>query len=199
MSNKEIFQRMANKYDNEERELLANKITNELKIQIKDWENKSVLDYGGGTGLVSLPLANDVKHLTISDISENMLDVVQSKIDKNSYKNVSTKHIDYLNQKDSEKYDVIIVSLVLLHIKETKKIIDALISHLKPQGTLLIVDFIKNENVYHEKVHNGFVIQNLEDIIKVSGGKEVTSHEFYTADNLFMKERATLFLTAATI
>lgn len=55
--------------------------------------------------------------------------------------------------------DYIVVSQVLLHIKEY-------VSLLKPDGYLVIIDFDKNENISSDKVHNGFVHKGVRRSIR---------------------------------
>ncbi len=55
------------------------------------------------------------------------------------------------------KADIVLMSLVLLHIPDTKKILQELFNILNDGGKLMIVDFDKNDHISHPKVHNGFV------------------------------------------
>jgi len=49
-----VFEQMAKRYDTEARIQLANVITEEVKNKLQDSQSKSLIDYGSGTGLVSL-------------------------------------------------------------------------------------------------------------------------------------------------
>lgn len=51
-----VFEQMANRYDTEERIELAKKIVKEVRLELQNCKSKSLIDYGSGTGLVSLQL-----------------------------------------------------------------------------------------------------------------------------------------------
>ena len=78
---KNIFDSIANHYDSPDRQALAKIIREELATYLpRDSHQKVLLDYGGGTGLVSLPLAERFKELIIADASETMLKMAEEKI-----------------------------------------------------------------------------------------------------------------------
>jgi hypothetical protein len=49
-----VFEEMAKRYDTEERIVLAKVIVKEVKTELQNCQLKSLIDYGSGTGLVSL-------------------------------------------------------------------------------------------------------------------------------------------------
>src|SRR5699024_10809852 len=52
------FEQMAKRYDTEDRIALAKVITKEVKFELQNSKSKSLLDYGSGTGLISLELSD---------------------------------------------------------------------------------------------------------------------------------------------
>src|SRR5690625_3095544 len=74
------FEQMAKKYDTEERIELAKSITKEVKPELQNSNSKSLLDFGGGTGLISLELSDLVDSVLLVDSSEQMLDIAETKI-----------------------------------------------------------------------------------------------------------------------
>ncbi len=78
----EIFNAMAAKYDTPERIALAQLVTQTLEPYFKDNQHQTLIDIGGGTGLVSLPLAAYVQHLAIWDTAPNMIEVSEKKINQ---------------------------------------------------------------------------------------------------------------------
>jgi ubiquinone/menaquinone biosynthesis C-methylase UbiE len=75
----EIFNAMAAKYDTPERIALAQLVTQTLEPYFKDNQHQTLIDIGGGTGLVSLPLAAYVQHLAIWDTAPGMIEVSEKK------------------------------------------------------------------------------------------------------------------------
>ena len=56
--------------------------------QIDLLSDKEILDFGGGTGLLALPLAKQAKSVTLVDISEKMLEQARLKAEQQDIKNI---------------------------------------------------------------------------------------------------------------
>lgn len=191
---KNIFNEMAKKYDNEQRTELANVVASEIRGNINDSADKILLDYGCGTGLVGLQFSADFKKVIFSDISEEMLKVVDSKIEMSNINNAETKGTDFLS---NVKADTIIVSLVLLHVSEYQELIKELSDRLNDQGQLLIVDFDKNEMIQHDKVHNGFTREEMHIALNGAGLNNVEIKTFYHGEKVFMNKDASMFIASS--
>lgn len=189
-----VFDRMAGKYDKEERIALANTIAAEMKKYFPHDANNILLDYGCGTGLIGLQFKDDFKKLIFSDISGEMLKVVDEKIEANKIGNAETKHTEELG---SEEANVIIVSLVMLHVSDYRELIKKLYDILNESGQLLIADFDKNDSIYHEKVHNGFTHDEMESALADAGFKNIDIKTFYHGEKVFMKKDASMFIADA--
>lgn len=194
LMSKNIFNEMAKKYDNEQRTELANVVASEIRGNINDSADKILLDYGCGTGLVGLQFSADFKKVIFSDISEEMLKVVDSKIEMSNINNAETKGTDFLS---NVKADTIIVSLVLLHVSEYQELIKELSDRLNDQGQLLIVDFDKNEMIQHDKVHNGFTREEMHIALNGAGLNNVEIKTFYHGEKVFMNKDASMFIASS--
>ncbi len=95
---------------------LAKIIQDELISQLpSSTKELTFMDYGGGTGLVSLALADRFKQLLLVDSSDAMLTIAEDKIKTSGLTNVSsatfdatTESIDQKNRSKSRSYfDVI--------------------------------------------------------------------------------------------
>ena len=191
-----VFDQIANKYDSPKQQALANVIRQAIEKEWGDQSDKRVLDFGCGTGLISLPLAHQVKELLLVDVSTEMVKVTQEKVTQQQLTNATVWNADFLQQRPTFKVDTILVSLVLLHVPQTEEILACLADMLAEHGQLIIVDFDKNPLVYHERVHNGFEQEQLKQIL----AKNLTiqqSYTFYEGDHLFMNQPATMFLMRA--
>ena len=158
------------------------------------------MDYGGGTGLVSLALADRFKQLLLVDSSDAMLTIAEDKIKTSGLTNVSSATFDAttesIEQKIDQKVDLILMSLVLLHIPDTRLILEKLYHMLTPNGQLLIIDFDHNDAINHPKVHNGFDHEALMALLEQIGFHSTNIHTFHSGKNLFMNQDASLFFAS---
>lgn len=192
-----VFEQMAKRYDTAEREELASIVAEEVKQEIQDSRSKSLIDYGSGTGLVGLALADLVESILLIDSSQQMLEVAQAKISRGNITNAKVLYTDFTKESPELQADIVLVSLVLLHVPDTKKIVQELYDALTEGGKLIIIDFDKNENVMHPKVHNGFVHQELKKLLVEVGFKDVEIRNFYSGKNIFVNEDATMFISTS--
>ncbi|MBC1935928.1 methyltransferase domain-containing protein [Listeria grandensis] len=193
-----IFENIAKKYDNPQRIELANIIANRVKEELADAGDKTLIDYGSGTGLVGLQLAGLVASATLIDAAENMVAIINEKLASHPLQNVSALVSDFTADTIPVKADIILVSLVLLHIPDTKIILEQLYKTLNENGKLIIVDFDKNPQISHPKVHNGFVAAELEELLAQTGFNNATIEVFHHGNNLFMNQDAALFIATSS-
>ena len=55
------FNYRAESFDSPKNQFLADLVNAEIKQQVSELSTKSILDFGGGTGLIALPLAKQAK------------------------------------------------------------------------------------------------------------------------------------------
>ncbi|MFG6147661.1 class I SAM-dependent DNA methyltransferase [Halobacillus sp. B23F22_1] len=192
-----VFEQMAQKYDSEERMELANIIVQEVRQELRDSQTKSLMDYGSGTGLVSLELSDLVESLLLVDSSAQMLEVAQEKISRRNITNAGILHSDFTVDTPERKADIILTSLVLLHIPDTEKILTSLFNRLHKGGKLIIIDFDKNDKINHPSVHNGFSHGELEKVLADVGFKTTITKTFHHGKGIFMKQDASMFISSS--
>lgn len=189
-----VFEQMAKRYDTQERIELANVILEEVKPRLQNSKDKTLLDYGSGTGLIGLELADSVQSVLLVDSAGQMLEVAKAKIAQREITNAQVLNADFTQEVPDVKADIVFMSLVLLHIPDTEKILQNLFSVLNDGGELWIVDFDKNENISHPKVHNGFAHEDLKEKLKEAGFASTEIHTFHHGEKIFMKQDASMFL-----
>jgi len=192
-----VFEQMAKRYDTAERKELAKIVANEVKPEVQDSRSKSLIDYGSGTGLVGLALADLVESILLVDSSQQMLEVAQAKISRGEITNAKVLYTDFTQESPKLQADIVLVSLVLLHVPDTKKILQELYNVLTDGGKLIIIDFDKNERVTHPKVHNGFVHEELKQLLSEVGFKDIEIRNFYSGKNIFVNEDATMLISTS--
>ena len=192
-----VFEQMAKRYDTEERIELAKVVVKEVRPELRNSKSKSLIDYGSGTGLVSLELSDLVDSVLLVDSSEQMLEVAKAKIAHKGITNAKVLYSDFTQETTELKADIVLMSLVLLHIPDTKKILQELFNILNDGGKLIIIDFDKNDKISHPKVHNGFSHEELKKRLSEVGFKSIEIKTFYHGNRIFMNQDASMFISSS--
>lgn len=186
------FNHKAESFDSPKNIFIADLIRQEVEKQIVDFSDKRILDFGGGTGLVTLPLAAQSKSVMLVDISDKMLDQARLKVEKQAIDNVYLLQQDLLTNPLNQLFDIIVVSRVLHHMPNVEKTLAMFRNHLVEDGQLFIADFVKTDVNHH-----GFHLDELEENLSQNGFLPVKSQIIYSAEELFLDNYAELFLTLA--
>lgn len=183
--------------ESEKRMELVHAIVKEVRPVLSNSRSKKLLDYGSGTGLVSLELSDLVESILLVDSSKQDLEVAENKISKKEINNAKVFYADFTKYLPKIKIDIILVSLVLLHIPDTKLILQNLFTILNTGGKLIIIDFDKNDQVNHPKIHNGFFHDELQLILSDIGFKCTDFKTFYHGNQIFAKQDASMFISTS--
>lgn len=195
MGNTDIFDMMATGYDTPERIRIAKIISDAVRESLDDADNKKAIDFGCGTGLVGLNLLKDFKSVLFLDSSPNMIEQINQKIKKFNITNADTLCFDLEKESiTNTRADYIILAQVLLHIMDIEPVLAGLYDMLNDEGHIIIADFIKNDAVVSDIVHNGFVQEELIELMTRIGFKDIKFKPFYTGSKIFMNQDATLFI-----
>lgn len=192
-----VFEEMAKRYDTEERMELAKVIVKEVRSELRNCKTNSLIDYGSGTGLIGLELSDLVDSILLVDSSEQMLEVAKAKIEHKEITNAKVRYSDFTQETPDLKADIVLMSLVLLHIPDTKQILKEMFNILNDSGKLIIVDFDKNDKINHPKVHNGFSHEELKNGLAEVGFKSTEIKTFYHGDRIFMNQDASMFISSS--
>lgn len=139
-------------------------------------QQKSVLDFGCGTGLLGFHFAPNAQNVTFADTSQGMLDQVQLKAQSLGLQNVKTQLLEPSPIQGS--FDLIVTLMALHHIPDYAAAIQQMASHLHPGGALFLCDLDTEDGSFHgeSKVpHNGFLRSDLEKILHRAGLKQIQS------------------------
>lgn len=125
----------------------------------RDWSKKKVLEIGCGTGRHTKRLAGQENLVVGLDVSEGMLSKAKEKLP-----NVDFIHNDFMeHQFESNKFEKILMSLVLEHISYLDSFFDKVKFVLKEKGEILISELHpergKKGSLAHFKTDNGNEIQ----------------------------------------
>lgn len=198
MGNTDIFDQIASKYDTPERVHQAKIMADAIREVVVDAKDKRAIDFGCGTGLVGMNVLDEFGSMLFVDTSSNMILQLEQKIAELQLENVETLCFDLEQEHRTDlKADYIIMTQVLLHIRDVELILSRLYDVLNPGGHLIIVDFDKNEEVVSDMVLNGFEQEQLAEFMAGIGYKDILSKTFYTGSKIFMGKDASLFILDA--
>ena len=189
---KHDFNHKAETFDSPKNIFLANLVCQAVEEQIDLLSDKEILDFGGGTGLLALPLAKQAKFVTLVDISEKMLEQARLKAEQQESKNIQFLEQDLLANPLEQEFDLIVVCRVLHHMPDLDATLSLFHQHLKEDGQLFLADFTKTEANHH-----GFDLAELENKLIQHGFSSVHSQILYSAEDLFQGNYSELFLTVA--
>ena len=137
---------------------LAKAVVKEIKPYLK---NKKVLEFGCGTGLVGINVADATKELIGIDLSSKMIEKFNEKANKlNINAKAYIKDIFEIN----EKFDIVISSMTLHHIKDINKLNDKL---SQITNKVFLADLVKEDGSFHTRgnedvEHFGFEEEELK-------------------------------------
>ncbi|MBN2467539.1 MAG: class I SAM-dependent methyltransferase [Deltaproteobacteria bacterium] len=138
-----------------------------------------VLDFGCGTGLVTLRLASLVGSMTGVDSSRGMIEVLAAKIAEQNLGNVRLLHLD-LDQGDAlpaAAYDVIVSNMTLHHIQRVEPLLDRFYGALAASGYLCLGDLDSDDGQFHTDnqgvFHFGFERRELRRSLMKAGFTDI--------------------------
>ena len=140
------------------------------------WSNISLdrtqhwLDFGAGTGLLSLPLAERVAQVTALDTSTEMLAVLAGK----NLANIQTLNQDVFLGLPAQ-YHGMISCMALHHVADTDALLAVFARHLLPEGQLVLIDLYAEDGSFHGDnqakgvQHLGFDPETLKAQVEAAG------------------------------
>ncbi len=184
MTHPRDFDKAAATWDeNPGRVKLAEDVARAITQQVVLTPEMDVLDFGCGTGLVTLRLAPLVRSITGVDTSQGMLDVLTGKALRQGLANVRTGHLNP-GGAVAGSYDVIVSSMAFHHVEHTDAILRQLFQAIKTPGTLCVADLDLDQGEFHDDptgvFHFGFdraVLRGLFQDVGFSQISDVTAAE----------------------
>lgn len=145
------FDRMAGTWDaNPVRVLLAKAVVNAIRAAVPLRPDMQALDFGAGTGLVTLALSADVAGITAVDASADMLRMLESKLAAQGIAHVRTMTGDVARAPfPAARFDLVVSSMVLHHIADVPSLFHRLRPTLRPGGWIALADLDTEDGTFH--------------------------------------------------
>jgi ubiquinone/menaquinone biosynthesis C-methylase UbiE len=157
---------------------LAADVANAILKSVEIHTDMDVLDYGCGTGLLTLSLQPHVHSITGADSSHGMLDVLNAKIKKFELTNVKTRFLD-LERDDTpeERFHLITCSMTFHHVNDPFLLINQFYTLLHPRGYLCIADLDPDKGKFHGSnegvMNSGFERSSMRDLFIQAGFRNI--------------------------
>jgi ubiquinone/menaquinone biosynthesis C-methylase UbiE len=179
IENKTDFDKMAAEWDaNPMRVKLANDVADTIIREIAPTHDMDALDYGCGTGLVTLRLEPFVKSVTGADSSSGMLKVIQGKVKSRGLRNVHTQLVDFEHGGKVEgKFHLAVSSMTMHHVQNPADFLKQMYDLLTPGGIIGVADLDKEDGAFHDDnkgvLHFGFERANLRGLFEKAGFRDI--------------------------
>lgn len=157
---------------------LAGDVADAITRNVELTPEMDVLDFGCGTGLLTLRLQPIVRSITGVDSSRGMLDVLEAKVARQKLGNVRTLRLD-LDEGDVFRgsYDLIVSSMTLHHVREIQPLLAQFRNVAAPAGYLCIADLDFDGGRFHDSnvgvFHFGFDRAKLRGAFEKAGFGDV--------------------------
>jgi len=157
---------------------LAQDIADALLLQIPATTSLDVLDFGCGTGLLTLQIQPLVHSITGVDSSEGMLRVLNDKITNLKLANARTIQCNVEGGESIPgKYDLIVSSMTLHHVQGIEELLTQFYDLLVSGGRVCIADLDQEGGHFHEDntgvFHFGFDRDQLKQLFLQAGFSRV--------------------------
>jgi len=160
-SNKDVamqFNQAAQAYDNQRRQLIPcfdDFYHTAVSIAETDRESPNILDLGAGTGLLSSFMLKKypTAHLTLIDISDQMLEVAKTRFA--GLRNVHYIADDYTDFVSQNQFDIIVSALSIHHLADPdkKKVYQNAFDSLREGGVLVNADQVLGSTEFFDRMY----------------------------------------------
>jgi len=169
------FDEAAATWDEQPRRVkLARAVADAIGRQVPLSHETDVLDFGCGTGLLTLALQPLVRGVTGADTSSGMLDVLREKVRAQGLANVETMLLDPKGPRAVDaRFHLIVSSMALHHVADLASLFAWFHERLHPGGRVALADLDREDGSFHEDPrdvhHLGFERNELQALLAEAG------------------------------
>jgi len=174
MAGTEHFDQAASTWDRADRRVaLAEAVVAAIAARIPLTRDLSVLDFGCGTGLVTLALAPRVGRISGADTSPGMLRELATKA------NAAALPVPLLPLAEDGSgplggpYDLIVSSMTLHHVEDVPGVLKRMAEQLRPGGQVALADLDSEDGHFHDAGvaihHRGFPRDRIQAWLEEAG------------------------------
>lgn len=127
---------------------------------------RKVMDFGAGTGDLCIELAKNKLEVTYCDIGEQLYDFAKWRFRKRNSPIKMVKGIETLKDQD---YDCIFSFDAFEHIPDLPEILQKLVGHIKPNGSLIFSGAFSGGTLHLEENEKYNDFKNLDNLMQNNG------------------------------
>lgn len=184
---------------------LAREVAAAILREVPITATMNALDFGCGTGLLTLELQPYVRTIIGADSSQGMLNVLNTKIAAAGLDNVCSMHIPAERKGNLQgRYHLIVSCMTLHHIQEIEPLLGQFHAAMLPGGVLCLADLDSEHGRFHDDntgvFHHGFDRAALQSTLTTAGFHEtrsLTASEIVKPGADGMTRRFSVFLVLA--
>lgn len=174
--NIEHFNQMARQWDEDPGRVrtahtIAKAILEQLELGLEG--NERALEFGCGTGLLTMQMAPHVGHITAMDTSQEMLNQLADKCQQQNVQNITPMQGNITEPLPDAGYDLIFCSMTLHHVENISHVVQNIYKHLNDNGQVAFADLDAEGGAFHGDqagvTHHGFQRGEFEDMLAQAG------------------------------
>lgn len=113
-------------------------------------ESMEALEYGCGTGLITLMVAPHLRHVVAADNASGMLGALREKLRSSGVPNVDPRQLDLSSEAwDGGRLDLIFSSMTMHHIEDVPALLRTFHDMLRPGGYIALADLDAEDGSFH--------------------------------------------------
>ncbi len=159
MTERNRFDEAAATWDETPRRVeMATRVAAEIARRVPLSRELQVLDFGCGTGLLTLALQPLVGRVIGADTSPGMLDVLRAKVRDRNLGNVEAVLLERSAPPELPpgRSGLVVSSMALHHVEELAPLFRAFHARLRPRGMVALADLDREDGTFHEDPRDVF-------------------------------------------
>jgi len=171
--------------ENAGRVATAKSVAESIYARVEPGPEMTALDFGCGTGLLTMFMQPLLKHITAVDISGSMLEQLRQKIREQNISNVEPFQLNWETQPfPGQPFDLVFSSMTLHHIEDLSGLFKKFYGALKAGGFFCAADLYEEPGDFHSDLsavaHLGFDPKQLETLLQEAGFADIRYDKIHT-------------------
>lgn len=200
---KGYFDKAAGTWDAcERRQGIAKAVAEAIISTIPLHREMDILDFGAGTGLLTIALSSYVRSITALDSSQGMLGELEAKARSVPDCIIEIVQGDIMEHVFNKRFHGAVSSMTLHHIRDTAALFKKLASLLRPHGFVALADLADDDGTFHDEgrddvFHFGFPKERLVSLATSAGFSSCDYRLIHTVEKEGRNRPYNIFLFTA--